>query len=276
MIKRDTKSHNTNLLFKDPIYMIIYSGVVNNVGDWKEKTHSHDFSEIMFVKKGKGIIIINDKKHEVKYGDIIVYNPQDLHLELCYPNEEFKVLFVALKELGESKQRSIIETDNQITSTGVNALRYKNYFTDIVEEMQNKTNNNTDLPIHYAGILVSLVRKIFNRKNIDYSDLASFCEDIKKTIDRDFCIIKRIDDVLMELYVSKYYFSNKFKEMYNVTPLQYLMSLKLKYSEELLKNTDLKISEIAAIIGYDNELYFSRLFKKQNAISATEYRNNAR
>lgn len=256
--------------------MIIYSGVINNVSEWKEKKHSHDFSEIMFVKKGKGIIIINDKKHEVKYGDIIVYNPQDVHLELCYPNEEFKVFFVALKELGEAKQRSIIETDNQITSTGVNALRYKNYFIDIVEEMQNKTNNNTDLPIYYAGILVSLVKKLFNKSNINYNDLTFFCEDIKKIIDRDFCIIKRVDDILMELYVSKYYFNDKFKELYHMTPLQYLKKLKLDYSKELLKNTDLKISEVASIVGYDNELYFSRLFKKEFDINASKYRKKVR
>lgn len=275
--KKATINSETRLIFKDPIYKIIYSGAVNNVSDWKKNMHSHDFSEIMYVKKGRGQIIINDKKFEAKYGDLIVYNPGDLHQEICYENQEFKVLFIAIKELGVMEQQSILgSSNNHIVSTGVSALRFKNYFQDIVEAMQNKRNNSTDLPIYLAGLIVALVKKIFNSKQIINNDLSSLCENVKQVIDRDFCIIKSIDDALKDLYVSKYYFYDKFKEMYSLTPLQYLKSKKLKYSEELLKNTEMKISEIASLIGYDNELYFSRIFKKEKNISATQYREKFR
>lgn len=275
--KRNSITNKNRLLFKDPIYTVIYSGVVNNVSDWKKNKHSHSFSEILFVKKGHGLICINDKKHEVKYGDIVIYNPQDLHQELCYENEEFKVFFVALKQLGDVKNDCIIDRDSsQIVSTGVNSLRYKNYFADIVEEMQNKRNNNTDLPIYLAGIVVSLVKRMFSSNNIINNNLDCQCEYLKQVIDRDFCIIKQIDDLLKDIYVSKYYFYKKFKEMYSLSPLQYLKAKKIKYSEELLKNSDLKISEIASIVGYENDLYFSRIFKQEKGISATEYRNQIR
>lgn len=43
---------------------------------------------------------------------------------------------------------------------------------------------------------------------------------------------------------------------------------------QLLQNTQYNINEIAQIIGYDNPLYFSRVFQKTKGISPSEYRKN--
>ena len=43
-------------------------------------------------------------------------------------------------------------------------------------------------------------------------------------------------------------------------------------AESLLETTDYNVTEITAIIGYDNPLYFSRLFKKHKGVSPSEYR----
>ena len=40
----------------------------------------------------------------------------------------------------------------------------------------------------------------------------------------------------------------------------------------LLETTDYNVAEISAIIGYDNPLYFSRIFKKQRGVSPKDYR----
>jgi AraC-like DNA-binding protein/mannose-6-phosphate isomerase-like protein (cupin superfamily) len=274
--KENLKNNLIKSIFKEPVYSILYSGTVNNVSDWKKNMHSHNFSEIIFVKKGRGQIIINDKKYEVKYGDIVVYNPQDMHQELYYINEEFKVYFLAVKVLSDNRQERLVDTDSHVVSAGFNALKFENYFGDVVLEMQKKRTNSTDLPIYLAGIIVSIVKNMFNKKEEYNNDLSDICESVKRVIDRDFCIIKKSDEVLKDLYISKYYFYDKFKEMYNVSPLQYLKNKKIKYAEELLKNTNLKIAGIASILGYENELYFSRIFKKEKGLSATEYRENVK
>ncbi|WP_455721107.1 helix-turn-helix domain-containing protein, partial [Agathobacter sp.] len=45
-------------------------------------------------------------------------------------------------------------------------------------------------------------------------------------------------------------------------------------AEALLLNTEYNINEISQIVGYDNALYFSRMFKKIKGISPSEYRKN--
>lgn len=263
--------------FKQPIYCVIYSDFVSNVSNWKKSKHSHPFSEIVFVKKGRGQIFINDQKYNVKYGDVIVYNPNDIHQEVSLENEEFKVYFVALKEIGSDAPQNIIGPDKcPIASTGMLSHKFENYFADIVEEMQNKSNLNNDLPVYLAGLLVVMVKKLFYERSQDHGDLSDVCVEVKESIDRDFCSIRNIDSILSSLYASKYYFFEKYKEMFGVTPLQYLKAKKIEYAKELLRNTDMKIAEIAAMVGYENELYFSRLFTRECGISATTYRTQSR
>jgi len=54
--------------------------------------------------------------------------------------------------------------------------------------------------------------------------------------------------------------------------MQYILSLRMANAQSLLETTEYNISEVAAAVGYDNPLYFSRLFRKHTGMSPSEYR----
>ena len=72
--------------------------------------------------------------------------------------------------------------------------------------------------------------------------------------------------------MSDCWFNRIFKQVIKMTPMQYILSLRIKNAITLLDKTDYNISQVAAAVGYDNSLYFSRLFTKHIGISPTEYR----
>ena len=57
-----------------------------------------------------------------------------------------------------------------------------------------------------------------------------------------------------------------------ISPTQYILSLRMVNAQSLLENTDYKIGEIAEIVGHDNQLYFSRVFRKEYGVSPVQYR----
>lgn len=63
-----------------------------------------------------------------------------------------------------------------------------------------------------------------------------------------------------------------FKEAVGISLHKYITNLKISNSKELLQNTDMSIFEISAMVGYDDPLYFSRLFKAACGISPRNYR----
>lgn len=54
--------------------------------------------------------------------------------------------------------------------------------------------------------------------------------------------------------------------------MQYITSTRIARAQGLLESTDYNISEIASIVGYENPLYFSRIFKKLVGVSPRKYR----
>ena len=54
--------------------------------------------------------------------------------------------------------------------------------------------------------------------------------------------------------------------------MQYILSKRIYNAEVLLRDTDYNIAEISRIVGYDNPLYFSRVFRKTKKMSPSEYR----
>lgn len=68
------------------------------------------------------------------------------------------------------------------------------------------------------------------------------------------------------------WFIRCFKQYTGTTPMRYIVSLRITNAQVLLETTDYNVTEIGNIVGYDNPLYFSRIFKKQKGVSPSEYR----
>ena len=85
-----------------------------------------------------------------------------------------------------------------------------------------------------------------------------------------------IDDYARECNISVCWFIRCFKQVTGQTPLQYIISLRISNAQMLLETTDYTIAQIAQEVGYDNPLYFSRLFHKQTGVSPNQYRKKLR
>jgi transcriptional regulator GlxA family with amidase domain len=67
-------------------------------------------------------------------------------------------------------------------------------------------------------------------------------------------------------------FSFLFKRYYGTSPMAYFVELRMQRAKELLETTDMPIKEVAWKLGFDDPLYFSRIFKKVCGISPSSYR----
>lgn len=68
--------------------------------------------------------------------------------------------------------------------------------------------------------------------------------------------------------------SRIFRDQLQQSPINYFLELKMETAKSLLKNTNLRIQEIARQVGYENPLYFSTEFKKRTGMSPREFRKS--
>lgn len=81
-----------------------------------------------------------------------------------------------------------------------------------------------------------------------------------------------LEDVRSYIGYSQSHFSSLFKKKTGQSPIAYFNRLKIGYACKLLRETDMKVSQISYKIGIEDSFYFSRMFSKSVGMSPTEYR----
>ncbi len=79
-----------------------------------------------------------------------------------------------------------------------------------------------------------------------------------------------------QLGFSAAYLTKLFHKYEKCTPVKYLTELRINEAKNLLYSTDLPIKEISERVGYDNQFYFSRVFRKSVQLTPSEYRERKR
>ena len=96
----------------------------------------------------------------------------------------------------------------------------------------------------------------------------------KKYIDENYRKDLSLDEVSKIVNISPYYFSKLFKEETGENFIEYVTAARIRGAKEMLKKPDVSIKEVCAMSGYSDPNYFSRIFKKYEGVTPSEFREN--
>lgn len=108
-------------------------------------------------------------------------------------------------------------------------------------------------------------------KNLQMTDNETINE-ILYFINKNYASQISLSDVAEYVHLSKNYISTLFNNVMKESFVDYLTKLRIEKAKEILRMTDCKVSEVAELVGFSSEKYFSVSFKNNVGLSPKEYR----
>ena len=227
-------------------------------------SHSHNCTELIFVREGNGVCRSGETQIPYRKGQLIIYQPGVLHADI--PGIDGLQFCIGIQgSIAESIHPGVLDCPAEI-------LQIINMLHDKLNEPATPE-RSLDMDM-IAGFLAMQIKNALKQSN---EQLAcgenDVCEIAKRELDANIDKNYNLDQLASKVFVSKSYLRKLFKEKYGVPPLIYLLQRKLDFAEELLRITDLPVKEIASRIGIDNPYYFSTLFTRKKGVSPSNYRD---
>lgn len=240
--------------------------------DWNQRNlkrpHGVEFYILMQCISGEGFVIYNDKKIIVSPNDIFLWAP---NVPQYYYSEDTKNWVVNWISFEADKIPFDIEEGFFITHFFPKSLGIAKF--DTIKELLMTESISGQIRASSALYDFLCDINIYSQqldKFDDSFDLNSVISYMKQNVNKNISLKE-----LSQLFnISESYLCRIFKRKFKTTPIQYFIELKMSKAKEiLLLNPEEKIYKVAELCGYDDPVYFSRVFKKYVHKTPSMYRN---
>ena len=231
--------------------------------------------QLIYIVSGKAYFHFHDISNEtiVNSGNIILFQPKELQKYEYYGADKTEVFWVHFtgSDVKNLMHRYQIPFEQHVFYVG-NSTEYVHIFHRMIQEMQMRGEGFEEmLTILLGQILIFLGRSISN--GIDSHQRMRFeIENACKYFIENYNASVNIEKYAESIGLSSAWFISQFREYTGSTPGQYLITLRMTNAQHLLRETNDSIGRIALQVGYENPLYFSRIFKKQTGLPPSQYR----
>lgn len=245
--------------------------------------HAHeDFVELILICSGSSTYLIHDKKYEVKAGDLLIYNSGVVHDEISSSENEVGSYCVAVGGLhmpGLRENALIPDDAGYVFPTG-NDFETMRSLCEMMFRSLSSGEPRAEAFCHTLmhALLVKTVSivgvKLAANDDEVIAEPSILGRRIKAYIDENYAEPITLQSIGDALHVSPYYLSHVFKEMSGYSPMQYLLRRRIGEAQTLLITTDLPVTQIAGMVGYDTQSYFNLQFSKHVGMPPKKYRQN--
>lgn len=251
--------------------------------------HFHPYYEIYYLLSGSRIYFIRDRAYPVEAGDLVFIPSYDLHKTTPSRRNEY------------THDRLVIHFDDKYARRTFGA--HADLLLSVFAQPYRVIRLPDDERRHLAGLMGRVVKELTARppgfelmlagavvetmlttarcllahEPVDTgyaTPMHAKISEIVRYVNASFRESLRLEALAAHFYISPHYLSRKFRQATGFTFTDYLALVRVKEAQRLLRDTPLKIAEVAAAAGFPDFSQFGKTFRKVARLSPRDYRKS--
>ena len=255
---------------------------------WSANVSRHDHYEMVYIKKGSATFVIDGIDVNMSPNSVIIIKPQKAHKFIVRSeNCELIALYFTLNSQKDASSHASLHDfveyieDEAVGSHIYMKLSKKN---DIIHVMNRILRERMKLQVWGDFLSCLLIMELFvllsrtlkqeweqsnKNRNLKLHELLNIA---KEYIDNNYEKELTLSQVAKYIYLSDSYFAHSFKDKFGISPKSYILKIRIEEAQELLENTDMKISDVARSVGFSSQQRFNDIFKKYTDMTPLHFR----
>lgn len=261
--------------------------------DFVDQRELHDFWEMVYIESGDSVITSDDDTFPANKGTLVFHKPGEIHAIESANNSfvrayfvsfssssEITKLFESLKMTVRNEQKNMLEKLFEEAQVLYNNkprfLQMGDFYSESLKP-NSPTGAQQLFKMHFEELLISVIRLVENKENVFFyeskKELDAFIfQKLTEKIKSSLYSNLTIKDLCDELNCGRTYLSILFKKNTGDTIMNYYNTLKIKEAKKLIQKGNYSISRISEMLNFSTQYYFSRVFKRIEGITPSEFK----
>lgn len=228
--------------------------------------------QLLYIASGKTFFTVGGVTQTLPAGNMVLYRPGESQDYIYYGEDQPEIYWVHFTGSEVDSLLLGYGISEPVFCCGSSAL-YGQLFYQMIGELQRGCTCFEELLAMYLRQIFVEVRRSGETENVVRESAVQ--EEMSRAL--EYFHRHYMEDISIAGYaqsrgMSVSWFLRCFKNHTHRSPMQYITALRINQAINLLMNTSCNITQIAAMVGYENPLYFSRIFRKTKGVSPSQYR----
>lgn len=266
---------------------LVYSQLlynVNEIGETARALRIKAKDNIVFCKSS--LMELRATRAKSSYMHMLTYDMLNKLLIMIQNNQlhlfkkEVKNIFQVWEKddypltLVEKEFFSILITLKGVYMSDMDLREFEKLFD--IENLVTISNDYNELYLNFCFLLDDIFFSNMNDSRTKKSIQQQIIDEVDIFLKSNICRQVSLQEISEKFGMSQVYMCRMFKEVKNVSPIDYFINLKIEKAKEYISlYPEMKFKNIASMVGYNNPYYFSKIFKCIEGLTPSEYKAKA-
>lgn len=266
--------------------------LITHEHDLTEIEYTHDFIELVFIVKGTGVQVIESQEYDVSTGDVFVLQGnQKYFFKNASKLEIINVIFSSKSTRGfvsnhikqlkgfralfllESRYRATHYLKNKLHLNRKKLLSLEHLLNAMISEQINKRDGYRIILTNKIQELIVLLSRYYSSLGATEAESLLQLSKVLEHLENNYHEKIYLNNLAKIACMSTRNFQRVFRKAVGVSPMQYIIQIRLKEAKKLLLDSSQSIADIAVATGFNDVNYFIKCFKLYQKTTPLRYRS---